>query len=154
MRVSQHDPHFKSEKSKCQHSLFKDHFSISKKQIEIVLNSACLILFIWFGYKAFFELFVNIQGIHYARINFGSQNYGPSSSVFKLNVPTVACVVILATALLGVFASIKVVIIRIFSPYKRTNVWWIIQLSCLLICLVSLHFWVFDFLNSAFVSVG
>ena len=62
----------------------------SKKNIELILNSVLLIVFVWFVYNAFYELFTRPRG------------NGTKIVEFSLDAPTISSFIILFVALLSV----------------------------------------------------
>lgn len=125
-----------------------------KKRIEIILNSVLLIILIWFAYEAFYELFVFKTGVHYPRINLNQNDWGNTIVNFTLNTPIIAYFTILFFAFIGIYASIRIYIIKIFTLNIKTKKYWIIQLIAFVICFFSMIIAWFDFFNTAFQGVG
>jgi len=126
----------------------------SKKKIELIFNSVILIILIWLAYKAFYELFINEQGIHYSRVVLKPMGNGTTIVEFALNTPTIASFIVLFSSTLGVYFAITVYIINLFGLNKRTKIYWILQLTSLLICFLSSAFMIYDFFGTAFSGVG
>ena len=125
-----------------------------KTRNQLILNSALLIIFVWFLYEAFYELFVFKFGVHYPRVTLNQNDWGNTVVNFTLNIPTVTPFIILFSAFVSIFASINVYIITISASNKRTKKYWIIQLTGIIICFISMIIAVYDFLTTAFQGVG
>jgi hypothetical protein len=125
-----------------------------KRNIELIANSATLVIFAWFAYKAFFELFIFVQGVHYPRIGYSSDSSGSPFLDINFNVPTTTSIIILLSALFCIFASIMIYTIAISRSGKKTKKYWIIQAIGFSICLVSLFVTWIDFFSTAFGGVG
>ena len=121
---------------------------------QIILNSALLIIFVWFLYESFYELFVLKSGVHYPRVTLNQNDWGNTVVNFTLNIPTVTNFIILFSAFVSIYASIKIYIITISASNKRTIKYWRIQLTGFAICFISMIIAWFDFFNSAFQGVG
>jgi|WetSurMetagenome_2_1015567.scaffolds.fasta_scaffold251173_1 hypothetical protein len=126
----------------------------SKKIIELIFNSVVLIIFVWLAYEAFYDLFINEPHVHYARISVQPTGNGTKIVTFLLSAPTIADFIILCCSLFSICSIIMVYIIILFKLNIRTKINWIIQLSCLLISILSSIYMFFHFINTAFQGVG
>ncbi|MCD4793514.1 MAG: hypothetical protein K8R54_09795 [Bacteroidales bacterium] len=125
-----------------------------KTKNQLILNSVLLIILIWFLYEAFYELFVLKSGVHYPRVTLNQNDWGNTVVNFTLNIPTVTNFIILFSAFVSIYASIKIYIITISASNKRTKKYWRIQLIGFAICFISMIIAWFDFFNTAFQGVG
>ena len=125
-----------------------------KKNIELILNSVLLIILIWFIYEAFYELFVFKTGVHYPRIVFNQNTWDDTVVSFTVNMPTIANFIILFMAFTGIYASIRICIIKIFALNKKTIKYWRIQSIAFIICIISMIISWFNFFDTAFQGVG
>ena len=125
-----------------------------KRRNQIILNSALLTILIWFLYEAFYELFVFKFGVHYPRVTLNQNDWGNTVVNFTVNIPTVTNFIILFSAFVSIYASIKIYIITISASNKRTIKYWRIQLTGFAICCISMIIAVSHFFNTAFQGVG
>jgi hypothetical protein len=128
--------------------------SKDKRIAELIANSLLLLIFVWFACKAFYELFIFEEGKHYPRVGLSYNTWGNAVVDFTLNIPTVTAIIILLAALISMYASVWIYLIRIFAWEKKTKKYWIMQLTGFLICLTALIIGVLDFFNTAFQGVG
>ena len=125
-----------------------------KKHIEIILNTAMLIVFIWLIYKVFNELFICAYGVNYARVVFRPMGNGTNIVEFSLDTPTIASFLIMFVATLSILPNIMVYILKLFAIVKKTKIYWILQFTGFVICLSAFIYWFVNFINSAFSGVG
>jgi hypothetical protein len=125
-----------------------------KRVAELIADSIMWLIFAWFACKAFYELFILEEGKHYPRVGLSYNAWGNTVVDFTLNVPTVTAIIILLAALISMYASVRIFLIRVFAWEKKTKKYWIIQLTGFLICLTALIIGVLDFFNTAFQGVG
>jgi hypothetical protein len=126
----------------------------SKKNIELILNSVLLIIFVWFAYKAFYELFTNELGVHFSRVVLRPMGNGTKIVEFALNAPTITSFIILFMSLLSICAAMMIYIIKIFAVDKKTRIYWIFQITGFLICLLSIFYSIYDFFNTSILWCG
>jgi len=124
------------------------------KRNELILNSVSLIALAYLAYISFYELFIYKPGIHYPYMAFKPTGNGSTLAEFIINVPTVSCMFILATSLLGIYATIRIFILRISGCVGGTLKYWIIIITGFVLCLLAYIYLEFNFLNTAFRGVG
>lgn len=107
-------------------------------------------LYAWFAYSAFFELFIDVPGEHYARVRMEEWSWGWTRMEFFANTPTVGSFVVLGASLLSIAAVAGTLasIARRRSLSSR-NAWLVIQGGGLLAAVVATAVIVVDFLSGA-----
>ena len=119
-----------------------------KRVIDFFKNFVFLIIFLWFAYITFYELFVFKYGVHYPRITINK------ISLSNFNTPTITAFIVLLSALISICASIMIFIILLKNLNKKTKKYRIIQIIGFIVCLLSMTISWFDFLRNAFQGVG
>lgn len=128
-----------------------------KKQrlIELILSFSLLIIFAWFAYSAFYELFIFEQAVHYPRITLDQHPGSYTTSVkFSLDIPTITSFVTFSSALRSIPSAFMIFAIKIFFPGKETKKYWILQSIGFSVCFTSSMIGALNFMSTAFEGVG
>jgi hypothetical protein len=126
----------------------------NKKHFLLIINSCFIILLGWLTCKAFYELFINKPGQHFARINFSAISSQSTNDIFYWNVPTIAGSILFISGIISICVSVLLFIKIIFHPDKRNRSLWLTMIIGTAICILSMAYWMLDFMATSFVGVG
>ena len=121
-------------------------------KLYIAINSVSLILFIWFFYNSFYELFIYVEKVHYPRIMIGQAE--ENSYYFRFDVPTLCNLIIIIASLLSLVSSIMIFLVMLSQLKKKIRKYWIVQITGFIICLLCELVLINDFFSNAFDGVG
>lgn len=120
----------------------------------LLLNGLCLLFFAWVAYRAYYDLFVFMPGVHYPRVALSENTWGDTMVQFTLNVSTTTDFILLGAALVSLYASVRVFVANFLHRGQRAKTYWIVLGVSFLVAAIAFLIQWSDFMGTAFDGVG